>query len=188
MTEEKYRYIDLDGNKYVDKPEYMTQLHGNVLVPKTHIRIVFRGKMDSLLAKTMEVQIVALEEGMPEVADELQDVAKAISAVLMGEVSEQPLETFSILGMNEAELRQASHNPKKCIGVDHMLPSYAMGKTFSAVNALRAQAREAELTTTRAFTDADGKATREDLLQAMNRLSSAVYIIMCRILASRQRA
>jgi len=183
----KAKYVDLNGNGYAEKPEYMTQLNSNVLVPKTHPRIMFRGKMDSLLAKTMEAQIVAVEEGHPEVARDLEDVARLVSAALMGEVTEAPLEPFNVLGMDEAELRRVSHNPRKYIGVDHMLPDYTMGKAFCAVNALRAQTREAELIATGVFTAEDGAVQRVDLLQAMNRLSSAVYIIMCRLLAAKRQ-
>ena len=182
----KHKYVDLDGNGYATKPEYMTGLRGNILVPKTHGIIALRGKLDSLLAKTMEVQIVAVEDGHQDAADALDDVAKLISAVLMSEVGETPMGSFAVFGMDEAELRQASHNPKKYIGVDHMLPNYRMGKTFSAVNALRAQSREAELYATGVFSGADGKVERVDLLQAMNRLSSALYVLMCRLLAKKQ--
>lgn len=184
-----HKYIDLSGNTYSEKPEYMTHLRGNILVPKTHGLIALRGKLDSLLAKTMEVQILALEDGHPGTTADLQDVAKLISAVLMGEVTDMPLESFDIVGMDEDQLRKASHNPKKYVGVDHMLPQYTMGKTFSAVNALRAQARETELAATGVFTDSEeGVVQRVDLLRALNRLSSALYIIMCRILAEKNNS
>src|SRR5574344_983872 len=42
------RYRLLNGGYVEEKPEHMTHLHGDVLVPKTHPRIVFRGKMDTL--------------------------------------------------------------------------------------------------------------------------------------------
>lgn len=41
----------------------MTHLHGNVLVPKTHPQIAFRGMLDSLEAKIMSLQVVASENG-----------------------------------------------------------------------------------------------------------------------------
>ena len=37
------RYVGLDGGYYDEKPEHMTQLEGNILVPKTHPRKVIRG-------------------------------------------------------------------------------------------------------------------------------------------------
>ena len=48
------RYIDaVTGEALAEKPEHMTQLCGNRLVSKTHPRIVFRGKLDSLIAKAL---------------------------------------------------------------------------------------------------------------------------------------
>ncbi|MDY3224669.1 MAG: hypothetical protein SOW84_02170 [Candidatus Faecousia sp.] len=42
------RYRLLSGGFAEEKPEHMTHLHGDVLVPKNHPRILFRGKMDTL--------------------------------------------------------------------------------------------------------------------------------------------
>ncbi|MCK5096716.1 MAG: hypothetical protein KAR45_01360, partial [Desulfobacteraceae bacterium] len=48
------RYVSAsDGGVHETKPEYMTQLHGRVLVPKDHPRIFFRGKLDSLQSKIL---------------------------------------------------------------------------------------------------------------------------------------
>ena len=44
------RYRLLDGGFLEEKPEHMTHLHSDLLVPKTHPRILFRGKMDTLEA------------------------------------------------------------------------------------------------------------------------------------------
>lgn len=176
------KYVGLDGTKYGEKPEHMTQLRGNVLVPKTHPRILLRGKLDSLAARVMEAQTIAAGDGNEGVAGDLQSVMDCISMILMSEVSDFPLKNFTILGMDEDSLRRVSHNPKNHLGVDHMLPNYKMGKSFVAVNLVRTASREVELAGMQAFTGADGTATRPDLLRALNRLSSAVYIVMCRIL------
>ena len=57
------RYRLLSGGYVEEKPEHMTHLHGDVLVPKTHPRIVFRGKMAalSLLAFRQAAEGVPLE-------------------------------------------------------------------------------------------------------------------------------
>lgn len=45
-------YIDAQtGAGYGEKPEHMTHLRGNLLVPKTHPRIAFRGQLVSLQAE-----------------------------------------------------------------------------------------------------------------------------------------
>jgi ethanolamine utilization cobalamin adenosyltransferase len=48
------------------------------------------------------------------------------------------------------------------------------------LNRARCAARAAELAAVRAFTDRDGQVLREDLLRAMNRMSSMLYILMIR--------
>ncbi len=177
------KYVDLDGREYGEKPEHMTQLKGNVLVPKTHPRIVLRGKLDSLAARIMEAQAASAAHGKEGVAKDLQEIMDGVSMILMGEVSDFPVKNFTLLGMDGDKLRAVSHNPKAHVGVNHMRPHYAMGGSFVAVNSVRTQVREAELAAVEAFVDGEGVAARPDLLEALNRLSSAVYIIMCRVLA-----
>ena len=48
---EEYRL--LGGGVLREKPEHMTHLDGDTLVPKTHPRIAFRGEMDTLEAEIM---------------------------------------------------------------------------------------------------------------------------------------
>ena len=43
-------YRTPDGAAFAEKPEHMTHLRGNILVPKTHPRIAFRGGIDTLEA------------------------------------------------------------------------------------------------------------------------------------------
>ena len=58
--------------------------------------------------------------------------------------------------------------------------SYSDGTVLLRLNRCRCMAREAELAAAEAFTDREGSPTRTDLLKAMNRLSSAVYLLMIR--------
>ena len=46
----KEEYALLGGGFLREKPEHMTHLNGEILVPKTHPRICFRGAMDTLEA------------------------------------------------------------------------------------------------------------------------------------------
>ena len=48
---EKYRLMG--GGWLEEKPEHMTHLNGDTLVPKTHPRILFRGKLDTLEAELL---------------------------------------------------------------------------------------------------------------------------------------
>ena len=176
-------FIDaVTGQGYSDKPEEMTHLRGNLLVPKMDARIYFRGKIDSLQAKVLELQCLAIEEKYLVLCDCLEEILDYLKKILAAEVKDIPFEEIYLLEMNEEELRRVSHHVKEEIDISHPIPSYRMGKMAMGLNSLRTQVREAELAAA-CFSDSQ----RTDLVKAMNRLSSAVYIIFCRLLAGNYR-
>ena len=60
----KPKFVDYEtGAFYMEKPEHMTHLVGNVLVVKNHPRIVFRGKLDSLQSAVVLAQVDIHERG-----------------------------------------------------------------------------------------------------------------------------
>jgi ethanolamine utilization cobalamin adenosyltransferase len=71
---------------------------------------------------------------------------------------------------------------KKVFGIEHPIPNYQMGRLCVALNSLRTQVREAELSAARAFSCGDS-CSRSDLIEGLNRMSSCVYIILCRKLS-----
>ena len=167
-----------------EKPEEMTHLRGNLLVKKSSPRIAFRGKLDSLEAAILEAQALAHRQNAPAVRDGLGEVLEQVRLVLGAEVKDQPLEEVPILGMDQARLRQVSHNVKGAFGIDHPIPSWEMGELALRLNTLRTQVRETELAAAVAF-EAPGETPRPDIIRALNRLSSAVYILFCQLLAEK---
>ena len=67
------------------------------------------------------------------------------------------------------------------------LPEYTMGRDFALLNSLRAAVRETEVAAALAFREG-AKCTREDLIEELNRMSSALHIMMCRYLAGQYGA
>ena len=66
-----------------------------------------------------------------------------------------------------------------------VLPSYKLGKTYALLNQLRTAVRETEVAAAAAFHN--GKSyDRADIIEELNRMSSAVHIIMCKYLAKIQ--
>lgn len=167
-----------------EKPEEMTHLRGNMLVKKTHPRIAFRGKLDSLEAAILEAQALAHRQNAPAVRDGLGEVLEQVRLVLGAEVKDRPLEEIPVLGMDQAELRQTSHDVKGAFGIDHPIPSWEMGELALRLNTLRTQVREVELAAGHAF-EAPGETPRPDIIRALNRLSSAVYILFCKLLTKK---
>lgn len=171
------------GQELDSKPEAMTHLRANLLVPKVHPRIAFRGGLDSLMAQMMGVQMVAEESGLSQIALDLDELMEYSRKIMAAEVKDEPLSEIHLLGMDSKQLRYNSHQVKKIFGFDHPVPNYKMGRMCVSLNRLRTQVREVELAAARAFYQADGTFSRTDIIEGLNRMSSCVYIILCRKLS-----
>lgn len=167
------RYRLLSGGYAEEKPEHMTHLNGEVLVPKTHPRIRFRGKMDTLEAELILCQLVP---GAPEGAlGEILDLSRKI---LRCDVLEEPLRQDTLCGLTQAEQRGRSHMPQDYYGQPHFMPQASDGSVIAGLNRARCFAREAELAALEAFSDREGNLLREDIPKALNRMSSMLYLLM----------
>jgi len=161
------RYRLLSGGFMEEKPEHMTHLNGDVLVPKTHPRIAFRGAMDSL-----EAELLLCQVELPHLEKELGEILTLARDVLRWEVLEEPVQERLLGGMTAQQLRERSHRPQDFYGQPHFMPAASDGMAVLRLNRLRCIARRAELKAVAAVPQ------REDLLRAMNRMSSFVYILM----------
>lgn len=167
------RYRLLSGGYAEEKPEHMTHLNGEVLVLKTHPRIRFRGKMDTLEAELILCQLVP---GAPEGAlGEILDLSRKI---LRCDVLEEPLRQDTLCGLTQEEQRGRSHMPQDYYGQPHFMPQASDGSVIAGLNRARCFAREAELAAVEAFSDRDGNLIREDIPKALNRMSSMLYLLM----------
>ena len=173
----KANFIDAKTEQHMsEKPEHMTHLNGNVLVPKTHPRIRLRGKLDSLQAQLLLAARQAIDAQRPETAAALEEFHAFAQTILGCEVMEKPLPAYTLLGLDEAGLRRASHRPLEFAGMPHPMPHSGMPPLCLTLNFLRTQVREAELCAV--------EAERPDLIQALNRFSSAVYLLFLKELSS----
>lgn len=167
------RYRLLSGGYAEEKPEHMTHLNGEVLVLKTHPRIRFRGKMDTLEAELILCQLVP---GAPEGAlGEILDLSRKI---LRCDVLEEPLRQDTLCGLTQDEQRGRSHMPQDYYGQPHFMPQASDGPMIAGLNRARCFAREAELAAVEAFSDREGNLLREDIPKALNRMSSMLYLLM----------
>lgn len=167
------RYRLLGGGFCEEKPEHMTHLYGDVLVSKTHPRIAWRGAMDTLEA---ELILCKLKTGLSPVQEILDLARRLIRCEVLGE----PVGAFTLDGLTEAQQRHHSHFPQAHYGIAHFMPQAEDGERIALLNRARCACRSAELTACRAFEDRDGVPVRLDILQALNRMSSMLYILMLR--------
>ena len=171
------RYRILGGGYTEEKPEHMTHLSGDILVPKTHPRIAFRGAVD-----TLEAELLLTMEAVPEdIRKDLRQILELSRLLIRCEVLEQPLEQTTLCGLTQQEQRKRSHFPQEYYGVPHFMPEFSDGSAILRLNRCRTAARNAELTAVRAFVDGEGNVTRQDLLTALNRMSSMLYLLMIRL-------
>ena len=173
------RYKLLSGGYTEEKPEHMTHLNAEVLVPKTHPRIRFRGCMDTLEA---ELILAQLETPAP-IAAQLSEILSRSRLLLRCDVLNEPISDAPLCGLTESEQRSRSHRPQDFYGQPHFMPEAADGMAIARLNRARCAARETELAAVEAFSDRDGTPTRPDILRALNRMSSMLYILMIQLKA-----
>ena len=161
MAAPKPKYVDYQsGSYYMEKPEHMTQLFDNQLVAKNHPRILFRGKLDSLQALVvLDQALIAGAGGSQQLLADLDDVLKALRNLMRCDVLDEELHSGTIIGLTHGELRD-----------------------YALLNQLRAAIRETEVAAANAFYDGF-RFSRSDIIEELNRLSSALHIMMCKYLA-----
>ncbi|KAB3525605.1 cobalamin adenosyltransferase [Alkaliphilus serpentinus] len=180
MKETAHLYIcETTGGFFNEKPEYMTHLYGNRLVYKDHPRIEFRGKLDSLQSKLLELQVVVARYKVDGLIKDLEELLTYIRKILRAEVLEESFATDMLMGLREEDIRAQSHNPMNYFKIQHILPSYQMGEVVIGLNSLRTKVRETEIAGIKAFREG-GNIERQDIIKALNRMSSAVYVLMLR--------
>ena len=167
------RWALLTGGYTEEKPEHMTHLNGDVLVRKDHPRILFRGKLDTFQARLLVAQQVC-----PDQAGKLQEILDFSRELMACDVLEKPVPEKKLWGHTEEEIRHISHFPQEYYGIAHFMPEASDGPEILQLNLARCAAREAELGAVTAFSDREGNPTRPDLLRALNRMSSMLYILM----------
>ena len=168
---ERYR---LECGGYLEgKPEHMTHLNAEILVPKTHPRIRFRGKMD-----TLEAELILCQLEDADLVSPVGEILALARQILRCDVLEQPLKWDKLCGLTEEQQRQRSHFPQTFYNQPHFMPSASDGAVIARLNRARCAAREAELSALETYCDHAGNPSRTDIPQALNRMSSMLYILM----------
>jgi len=168
------------------KPEHMTQLDAGHFAPKTHPRIRFRGKMDTLHGLFLLVIAQARQAGQTRLADLLSTLAAYCREISSAEYNQRPVAPLQLDGKSDDDLRKATHTPKESLGIDHIVPGPQDPELLLWLNYLRTQVREAEIAALEAFTTYEGGQPQEpELARAVNRLSNAVYYLELSLVAGK---
>ena len=167
------QYQLLTGGYLSEKPEHLTHLNAQFLVPKTHPRISFRGKLD-----TLEAELIHCQQTAAHLLAPVGEILALARQLIRCDVLEEPVPEGKLCGLTEAEIRKRSHFPQDYYGQTHFMPSAEDGTVIARLNRTRCAAREAELAAVAAFSDREGNPTRVDILRALNRISSMLYLLM----------
>lgn len=158
------------GQPVRQKPDHMTQLDAATFAPKTAPRLKFRGRVDSLHAFVMLAAAQARRCQLPELARHLDTLAAYCREIMSAEYNVRPVARLDLAGMTEEELHEISHRPEHHLGIPHLVPGAEDHEILHWLNVVRTQAREVEVV-------ALESGVPGDLAHALNRLSSAVYVL-----------
>lgn len=160
--------------KVTKKPDTLTHLNAHTLVSKADPRLAFRAKLDTCIATAVWLQIEVSSQAQLWLAD----IRSVLGNVMRADALNEILTDFMIGGFDEEAIHKFSHHPLKYLEHDHIVPSSSDGRDSCLLNLLRTQVREAEVVAATIFINRDLVVSRPDLMQALNRLSSAIYVLM----------
>lgn len=169
-----------------EKPEHFTHLWGSTLTPKTNPRIKLRGKLDSFQALLIAAIIEVKSQGYFELAQDLKELLSYVRQILAAEVKGEPLPSLTWRGYSEEAIHKFSHSPQEQFGIGHLMPDPGQGKIMAALNCLRTKIREVELCAVETFCKGEA-VEREDIIRALNRLSSLIYVLMLNFSSGRYK-
>lgn len=157
------------------KPDTLTHLNAFTMVAKNDPRLAFRARLDASIAQAVWLQVELKDT---EMKGWLADIRSLLGNIMRADAMNEPLGEQNIAGLCADELHRLSHNPLKFIGHDHIVPEASHGLQSALLNLLRTSVRETEISAAQIFIDQHFQVQRPDIMQALNRLSSAVYVLM----------
>ena len=157
--------------------ESKTWLKNGTAVGKGDKIIALRGEIDSLYAECICACSVAKKGGF--VFEGLAEISKVVGRLMRCEALCESTEFCGVFGYSAEQLREVSQNPGKHLGASHFWPDENAGVEMAAINRLRAQIRRCEREAVRAYPECEP--WQESIIACLNRLSSAVYILMLKL-------
>lgn len=174
------------GLEIETKPDDYTHLFDNrSLVRKDHPVIRWRGKLDLLYAQVLEAAVEARRAQMGNLERDLRDVLRYLRALMSAEVSGKPVPDLVIQGFGAEEMHRLSHHTCEFFGVGWVEPDPDLGPVASRLNLARAYCREVEIAALDCFAVEThlSPENRDRLIHGLNRLSNALYVLVCKTVA-----
>jgi ethanolamine utilization cobalamin adenosyltransferase len=163
--------------------ETKTWLNKGVAVGKGDARIAFRGEIDALQAECV-CACVAAKERSGFVLEGLAEMIKVTGRLMRCEALCENMEFYGVLGYSPEELRRISQNPNKYFGTGYFWPDENASAPMAALNRLRTVIRRCERAAVLAYPQEED--WQLSIITALNRLSSAAYILMLKLKAEEE--
>lgn len=170
----------IETGAVANKPEHRTHLRKDMLVDKTHPVIAWRGQLDKFDCALVEAQVRLAAAGEDELTAALEEILRFAQRMMAAEVRGETFTFETLLGWTSDEIREMSHHPERYFGTGHTKLDYRDGAVVARLHSLRATVREVELYANCAFCDEAGECERPDIILALNRLSSLLYVLACK--------
>ncbi len=184
-TGARYR-LHASGLEVDAKPDEYTHLFDDrSLVRKDHPVIRWRGKLDLLHAQVLEAAVEARRAQMADLEQDLREVLAYLRGLMTAEVTGKPVPDLAIHGFWAEELHRLSHHTAEFFGVGWVTPDPDLGPVVSRLNLARAYCREVEIAALDCFAGEThlSEENRKRLLHGLNRLSNALYVLVCKTVA-----
>ncbi|MEI7849205.1 MAG: hypothetical protein WCK35_25635 [Chloroflexota bacterium] len=167
------------GQPLHSKPEHMTQLDSEHFAPKTNPRIIFRGRVDSLHAYLMLTASISRRFDLLDLGLQLDTLAAYCREIMSAEYNNRPASELSMMNLSAEALHEISHWPDQYLGIQHLAPGSKDHEIIHWLNVLRTQCREVEVVAFQTFPQekTEYSAVGASIFRALNRLSSAVYVL-----------
>jgi len=183
VPEEGFVFLP-SGKIIMEKPEHCTHLKGKILVAKYDPIIKFRGQLDLLEAECICCINQISFCGYKKIEDDLTSIFEYLQKIMRAEVLDEPLAFIEFNEWSDADIREYSHYPEKHFGVKHILPNPKYGQIYGYINKIRAMVRQLEIAAVEAFyTPDEDVCAKGDIILALNRLSSLLYIMICKFIS-----
>ncbi|MEI6100960.1 MAG: hypothetical protein WCP73_03885 [Eubacteriales bacterium] len=158
--------------------ESKTWLKKGTVCGKGDERIAFRGEIDSFYAECIVACTVA-KQANGKVFEGLAEISNIIGHIMRCEALCESTGFCGVLGYTGDQLREISQNPEKHFGIGYFWPDENATPLMAQLNHLRAEVRCCERMAVRAYPDLEEWQT--SIIACLNRLSSAVYILMLKL-------
>lgn len=175
-----------------EKEPAMTHMGQHQLVAKTDAKLRVHGKLESAIAQIgllcAQIKISPLLNNNDFIPHYLTDL-RSLLIELLDSIKSSTIfvRKIDLAGLDAEGLSKIAKNPLKYLGQDHFVSDGSQGLIVAQLDVLRTHIRELELEAASVYVTHDFKVLRQDVMEALNIISHAIYVLMLFVLVSEKK-